>query len=72
MTVHYYPETGSLYIELLNVPSIESEEVHAGIVLDSDEPGRIVGIDIDHVSQHVDLSQVQVQSLPVAALAVAE
>lgn len=71
MTFHYYPETDSLYIELFMADSADSREVTPGVVFDFDEQGRVVGIDIDHASQHVDLTRLEANSLPIAALAVA-
>lgn len=38
-----------LYIELVNIASVESEEVVPGIVLDFDSSGRAVGIEINSV-----------------------
>lgn len=47
MKFHYYPETDSLYIELSDGDSSESNAVAPGVVLDFDEHHRLVGIDID-------------------------
>ena len=69
MTFHYYAETDSLYIDLLDKPSTESKEVRPGIVLDFDEDGRLVGIDIDGASKNVDLAHLEIQSLPVKSFA---
>jgi len=63
--VHYYPETDSLYIDLLDKPGVEAQEVRPGVVLDFDEDGRLVGIDIDHASANVNLSSLEVEELPV-------
>jgi uncharacterized protein YuzE len=71
MTFHYYPETDSLYIELSKADSVRSEEVAPNVVLDFDQEGRIVGIDIDQASKQVDLTRLEAISLPVQALAVA-
>ena len=43
MKFKYYPETDTFYIELKEVPSVESEEIADGVVLDYDENGEIVG-----------------------------
>ncbi len=65
MKLHYYPETDSLYIELNPNPSADSRIVTEGVVADFDEGGNIVGIDIDHASQKLDLKTVEAVSLPV-------
>jgi len=47
MRLTYYPETDTLYIETKDVLSVESEEISEGIILDYDEDGNIVGIEIE-------------------------
>lgn len=64
MKLSYYKETDSLYIDLVDRDSTESVEVKPGVVLDFDQDGRLVGIDIDHASQHLDLRNVNLGSLP--------
>ena len=66
MKLHYYRETDSLYIDLANRPSAESRQVAPGVVLDFDAAGVLVGIDIDHASQKLDLSRVETVALPLA------
>jgi uncharacterized protein YuzE len=60
----YYKDTDSLYIDLSEKPSKESLEVAPGIVLDFDEDNRIVGIDIDRASQILNLSELEISSIP--------
>ena len=71
MKLHYYKDTDSLYIDLIDVPSVESEEVRPGIVLDFDSQGRLVGIDIDHASKHASLQSLQIDDLPLRQVEVA-
>ncbi len=68
MKFHYYPETDSLYIKLAERPSADSHEIQPGIVLDFDTDGNLVGIDIDHAGKVVDLSRLDITSLPVASI----
>ena len=53
MKLNYYPETDSLYIDLPEKTSIESKEISEGVVLDYDDEGNLVGIDIDNASKKV-------------------
>jgi len=53
MKLNYYPDTDSLYIDLSVKPSTESREVSEGVVLDYDEEGNLVGIDIDKVGNNL-------------------
>lgn len=69
MKFHYYPETDSLYIELSNKPAADSQEVKPGIVLDLDADGNLVGLDIDQASTKVELSKLEIESLPVTQVA---
>ena len=64
MKMSYYKDTDSLYIDLSEKPSKESLEVAPGIVLDFDENNNIVGIDIDRASQILDLSELEISSIP--------
>lgn len=69
MIFHYYPETDSLYIELSEKSSVESREVAPNVVLDFDDEGHLVGIDLDHASQFVNLSRLEAKSLPIQVFA---
>lgn len=64
MKLNYYPETDSLYIDLLEKTSIESKEISEGIVLDYDAEGNLVGIDIDNASKKVQLKELILSRLP--------
>jgi len=64
MKMSYYKDTDSLYIDLSEKTSKESLEVAPGIVLDFDEDNNIVGIDIDRASQILNLSELEISSMP--------
>ena len=65
MNVHHYAETDSLYIDLAERPGADSREVAPGVVLDCDAAGRLVGIDIDHARDIVNLSRLEAVALPI-------
>jgi uncharacterized protein YuzE len=71
MKLNYYPETDSLYIDLSEKPSVESREISAGVVLDYDAEGNLVGIDIDNASTKVHLKELSLRKLPAEIKAVA-
>lgn len=56
MDFYYDKKTDSLYIGLSAKPSAESEEVADGLVVDYDEAGHIVGLDIQHASQQINMN----------------
>ncbi len=64
MKLNYYPETDSLYINLSEQSSVESQEISEGIVLDYDAEGRLVGIDIDNASHKVKMEKLILSKLP--------
>ena len=64
MKLNYYPDTDSLYIDLSARPSTESHQVSEGFVLDYDQDGNLVGIDIDNASKKLDLSEVVTSHIP--------
>ncbi len=65
MKINYYPETDSLYIDLSSKTSVDSLEVSEGIVIDYDDKGQIVGIDIDNAGSKLDLKELVLNKLPV-------
>jgi uncharacterized protein YuzE len=71
MKINYYPDTDSLYIDLSSKTSVDSREVSDGIVLDYDEDGNLVGIDIDHASLKLDFKELILSKLPAEVTQVA-
>jgi len=69
MRISFYPETDSLYIELSEKPSVDSQEIKPGIVLDLDEEGNLVGLDIDQASKKINLSRLEIEALPMTRVA---
>jgi uncharacterized protein YuzE len=65
MKMNYYPETDSLYIDLSSKTSSKSLEISEGIVLDYDDKGNLVGIDIDNASTKLDLKELVLNRLPI-------
>jgi uncharacterized protein YuzE len=64
MKIEYFPETDSLYIELADRPGADTREIEEGIVLDIDDQGHAVGIDIDQASKHLSLNKLNFSRLP--------
>jgi uncharacterized protein YuzE len=51
------------------VPGAETREIVEGLIVDVDENGDVVGLDIDHASKKLDLSKVVTIALPPATAA---
>ncbi len=57
MKIIYDHETDSMYINLSEQKSVDSDEVADGIVLDFNGMGDVVGIDIQHASAIANIHQ---------------
>ncbi len=64
MKLDYFADTDTLYIGLVDRPSVESEEIAEGIVVDYDASGRVVGFEIDPASGKVDLERLRLVGIP--------
>ncbi|PZU96994.1 MAG: hypothetical protein DCF32_21005 [Leptolyngbya sp.] len=63
MRIQYFPETDTLSIRLNDSPSVESEEIAPDVVVDFDEAGGVVGLEIDLASAKVDLKNLDLKGL---------
>ena len=70
MKLSYYSDGDMLNIRLFDRPSVDSEEVAPGIVLDYDADNVVVGIEIEDGSKLADLSKLDVSGFPLADLAI--
>jgi uncharacterized protein YuzE len=66
--LNYDPATDSLYIHLAERPSVESDEVKTGVVLDYDADGALVGIDIQNASARAEIDRLVAEHLPLTTL----
>ena len=69
MKIRYYPETDSLYIELLPQPGADVTVVGDDIRIDVDVTGRAVGIDIDNASKYYDVGNLETTGIAAVRLA---
>jgi len=68
MKLSYDQATDSLYIHLADRPSVDSDEVADGVVLDFDSNGALVGIDVQHASTKADIQSIALSHLPLKDL----
>jgi uncharacterized protein YuzE len=69
MKVTYFPEVDSLYIDLAGKPGADVIEVAQNVVMDVDENGRPVGIQIaPKASDIVDLAHLDLEGLSLSIL----
>ncbi|MBD2233819.1 DUF2283 domain-containing protein [Phormidium tenue] len=60
MKLTYFPDTDTLYIDLADRPSTESEVLNENLIIDFDNQGRPVGITVEHYSQTVTTPAIEV------------
>jgi uncharacterized protein YuzE len=72
MIFEYFPDSDMLYIRLTDAPSAESDEIAPGIVLDFDEQNQVVGVEIEDAGKRIDLSRLELKSLPISSLLITE
>lgn len=63
MRIHYSHEADALYIRLKETEIKNSDEIAEDIIMDYDEKGNMVGIEILSASQKADIHQVIIQAL---------
>lgn len=70
MKIQYFPDTDTLYIDLANRPSTESEVINENLTVDLDRAGNPVGITIENYSQTADSTAIET-ILPTLSTAIA-
>ncbi len=53
MKFHYDKKTDSVYIKMSDNTYAESDEVSAGIILDHDKQGKLIGIEVLNASKRL-------------------
>lgn len=59
MRVRFNEQADALYVRFDESPVVESEEVRPGVVLDLDERGEIVGIEILRFAQRLPTAELK-------------
>jgi uncharacterized protein YuzE len=59
MRVRFDEGADALYVRIDESPVVESDEVRPGVVLDLDERGEIVGIEILRVAQRLPTAELR-------------
>lgn len=63
MKLHSYPEADSLYVAFGASPGTDKIEAIDGLNVDLDANGEVVGFDINHASQRLDLHTLETEAL---------
>jgi uncharacterized protein YuzE len=65
--LHIDEEADALHLELTDLPVAESEEVAPGVIVDFDDAGQVVGVEVLYLSKRshpVNLMDFQFQTTP--------
>ena len=71
MKIEYSKETDAIYVYFKEEFVAKSKEIEDGIVIDFDEKGQLIGIEVLDVSQRFSLSDivnVNIENLPIEAI----
>jgi uncharacterized protein YuzE len=64
MNIAYLKDIDSLYLELSPEDAAHAWEAQEGVVINLSADGRVIGIEIEHVSHKTDLSLLRVGDFP--------
>ena len=56
MRIHYDSAEDAVYIRFHETPYFESDEVRRGVIMDYDEGGRVIGLEVLNVSKNLPAS----------------
>ncbi len=71
MKIEYSKEADAIYVYFKEEYVAKSKEIEDGVVIDFDEKGQLIGIEVLDVSQRYSLSDivnVNIENLPVEAI----
>ena len=71
MNIAYFKDLDSLYIELSPENATQAWEAQEGVIINLAEDGRVIGIEIEHISRKTDLNLLRVGNFPGEVHAVA-
>ena len=57
MRIRYNKEADAIFIRLSDTPSVESEMIEPGVIVDYSEDNKVVGIEILNISQKKEFLQ---------------
>jgi len=64
MKFNYDIETDSLYINFVNKAGVDSYEISPDFIVDVDEQGNLLGIEVLNVKNKIDLDQIIFNHIP--------
>lgn len=62
MRIHYSQEADAIYIRLKETDIKNSDEIAEDVIMDYDESGNVIGIELLSASQKADIKQLIIQA----------
>lgn len=59
MKIHFDEQTQAIYIRLVDSKIVDSEQVQAGVILDFNAEGQVVGMELLKVKDYIPLAQLK-------------
>jgi|WetSurMetagenome_2_1015567.scaffolds.fasta_scaffold07458_5 uncharacterized protein YuzE len=59
MKIHFDEQTQAIYIRLVDSKIVDSEQVRAGVILDFNAEGQVVGMEFLKVKDYIPLAQLK-------------
>lgn len=63
MTIRYFADTDTLYIELRGAAVAESRDLDENTVLDLDADGGVCALTVEHASERTDVGRLSVEGI---------
>jgi len=64
MKIEYFKETDSMYIELVDKPSVATVEISEFINADLDENNQLIGLDVHSNASKLSLDSLEFKNIP--------
>ena len=65
MKFNYDKETDSLYINFIDMPGVDSYEIAPDYIVDVDDKGKILGIEVLNVKEKIDFDNIIFNHIPI-------
>jgi len=65
MKFNYDKETDSLYINFVDLPGVDNYELSPDYIVDVDEKGNLVGIEVLNIKNKIDFQQIIFNQIPI-------
>lgn len=65
MDIRYFQDTDTLPVSFSNGEIVETRDVNENFLIELDADGKVVSVTIEHAGEHVDVSKLYFEQIPV-------